>query len=1234
MDQFQEQFPEISDTASGAGFKKGLLTAMIELGAFLGALNQGWLADKISRKWSIMVAVLIFIVGSAVQTGSMDYSTLAGGRFIGGVGIGMLAMVAPLYISEIAPPEIRGTLLILQELSIVTAIVVAFYTTYGTRFIDGPWSWRLPFLIQMIPAVVLAVGVPFIPYSPRWLVGRGRDEEALAVLCTLRSLSSTDERVLREWCEIRSEAAYRKELSAERHPGLQDSSYYSRVMIHVHSYLDCFRKGCWKRTHVGIGLMFFQQFAGVNALIYYSPSLFAAMGLDYEMQLDMSGVLNILQMAACFWSLWGMDRLGRRPLLLGGATCMAAAHLIIAALMGKYQNSWPTHRAEAWGCVAMLFFFMLTYGASWGPIPWAMPAEVFPASLRAKGVAFGTMSNWFNNFIIGLITPPLIQNTGYGAYVFFCVFCVLAIVWVWFVVPETNGRTLEEMDHVFQDNPGELEQIHPRLSLHREFAHFPARSVASCNAFTMSSKQRKHVTTACIPCRESKVKCNGATPSCSYCLNKGRACHYQVGGDKRKLSLRFAIELLTGRVDQLSQYILDNGLPIPAATQENELALRNTLESVGLGHLKLTPDIPLSQNLNAETTSDYADLQSFHLPELDTVSPSLPGGSEFYLPIFSDDSAGVANGQFPEGLQNDLFLDQLWNFVSDDMIQPTSSNPTIPPTSCPEPQQEQGGTMNGEVEEIEELVNQLSERMGSLQVGSDGRVRFYGPTSHFNLMEMPAPDNLTIHRTVRKDGLNLLGRLGIDKEVPQELEDHLINLYFTWHNPSFYVVDRGMYIEARKKWRVDMEDTPYYSEALTNAMCCLGAAFVPRYHPEFVTYPKSVSDFFADRAKALLDIELDLPCVATIQAMVVLSAHDIGCKRDARGWLYSGMAVRLSFDLGLHIDMSPHVAEESISPAEAELRRIVFWGTYTTDHLWGFFLGRPFRINMEDVTVEKPGHHLISESIRKWSPYGLPESGTKDVSITDVLQLLSEHRVKLCEIMAPLGHALYGWSQIPGHTLQSLSERSTSKLLQWKQDLPLSLRVDLDDTSTMFLPHVLLLHMQYYQAIIHVHRPWMSKHHVQPPQGKNSIHARRTCINAGMAIANLLKVYEKQYTFRRMGIQAVSITCSAALMLIFASVTRTISSQNRVQEEKENEEDHEDYNTILSVCFRALEEFSLSWESAKRAQTFLTNLQRLWEARANAYNSSKRVIAQSRSRPQSQAPGPKRSRMSANMLHP
>ncbi|TQS32514.1 hypothetical protein Golomagni_07166 [Golovinomyces magnicellulatus] len=259
MDQFLEKFPEVSPDANGSGFKKGLMTAMIELGAFLGAMNQGWIADKFSRKWSIFYAVIIFLLGSALQTGAMSFGMLVGGRFVGGIGVGMLAMVAPLYISEIAPPEIRGTLLVLQELSIVTAIVIAFYTTYGTRHIQSEWSWRLPFLIQIIPALVLGAGAPFLPYSPRWLASRGRDHEALETLAKIRALPTTDDRVLREWLEIRSEAQYRKEVSQEKHPQLHDGTRWSRFKLQIAGYVDCFRKGTLKRTQVGIGLMFFQR---------------------------------------------------------------------------------------------------------------------------------------------------------------------------------------------------------------------------------------------------------------------------------------------------------------------------------------------------------------------------------------------------------------------------------------------------------------------------------------------------------------------------------------------------------------------------------------------------------------------------------------------------------------------------------------------------------------------------------------------------------------------------------------------------------------------------------------------------------------------------------------------------------------------------------------------------------------------------------------------------------------
>lgn len=479
MDQFLEHFPQVSDQASGAGFWKGLMTAMIELGALLGAFNQGWIADKISRRYSIIVAVVIFTVGSILQTTAVDYTMLTIARLIGGVGIGMLSMVAPLYISEISPPECRGTLLVMEEFCIVLGVVISFWITYYTRYMAGDWAWRLPFLLQMIPGFVIAAGVVVLPFSPRWLVSKGRNEEALQSLSKLRRLPISDKRIRQEFLDIRVEAQFHKEVDAERHPALQGDDMRSTFRRELASWLDCFRRGCWKRTHVGIGLMFFQQFVGINALIYYSPTLFETMGLDRDMQLIMSGILNMMQLVGVASSVWTMDSAGRRVLLLTGSVFMTLAQVVIATLVRLYGEDWPGHRQQGWTSVAFLLFYMLVFGCSWGPVPWAMPSEIFPSSLRSKGVALSTCSNWLNNFIIGLITPPLVHITGYGAYVFFAIFCALSFAWTFLLVPETKGRSLEQMDDVFGDGTSGEEQSRRQeietalLRTEREDPHLP-----------------------------------------------------------------------------------------------------------------------------------------------------------------------------------------------------------------------------------------------------------------------------------------------------------------------------------------------------------------------------------------------------------------------------------------------------------------------------------------------------------------------------------------------------------------------------------------------------------------------------------------------------------------------------------------------------------------------------------------------------------------------------------------
>jgi len=259
----------------------------------------------------------------------------------------------------------------------VLGIVIAYWITFGTRYMAGEWSWRLPFLLQMIPGFILAAGVIVLPFSPRWLASKGRNEEALQSLAKLRSLPASDRRVRQEYMDIQAEVRFHQQMNADKHPNLQGGGSKNAFLLEIASWADCFRNGCWRRTHVGIMIMFFQQFVGINALIYYSPTLFGTMGFDNNMQLIMSGVLNCLQLIGVTTSVWTMDTLGRRKLLLGGSVGMAISHIIIAVLVAKYSYDWSAYQTMGWVSAAFLLFYMVAFGASWGPVPWALPSGTF-----------------------------------------------------------------------------------------------------------------------------------------------------------------------------------------------------------------------------------------------------------------------------------------------------------------------------------------------------------------------------------------------------------------------------------------------------------------------------------------------------------------------------------------------------------------------------------------------------------------------------------------------------------------------------------------------------------------------------------------------------------------------------------------------------------------------------------------------------------------------------------------
>ncbi|KAJ5170248.1 transcriptional regulator family: Fungal Specific TF [Penicillium coprophilum] len=750
----------------------------------------------------------------------------------------------------------------------------------------------------------------------------------------------------------------------------------------------------------------------------------------------------------------------------------------------------------------------------------------------------------------------------------------------------------------------------------------------------MSQKRKHHASMACISCRESKVKqCDGGKPKCSSCMNKHRECRYQVV-DKRRLPLRVAIELLSSRVDQLCLFIRQNGLEAPPMPEEKDTALVKVLDILGLTEVHSAAvnnqadkkcsnpnstsavQNPLSDTSNSllssapgitdeiDSTWAQASPDSTSQKSQSNITMLSDPHSVSTLPMIDTENLDISTTQHcpPTDEHSDASLAN-WDWTLDFGTYITPSSPDIPEQSTellqppveqlerlPEPFEpavlETPPSLDSDTrstEEIEDLIDELSDRMGTLRFGPGGKARFYGPTSTFNLADAPVSTNTQTHRS-----LDYLDDTDWDRQVPLSLEDHLLTLYFTWQDPSFHVVDRELFEKGKTAWYRKAE-TPFYSEALCYAMCSLGAAFETRYHPSFVTFPKSLGEFFGDRAKELLEIELDSPCVATVQALVILSSHEIGVGSDTRGWLYSGMALRLAFDLALHIDLSPYVARGSVTAADAELRRTVFWAAYMVDHLVGFYLGRPFYTNMEDVTVKKPNNDVDHREPCKWTPYASPIPFDDNSELLDCMGAVSQQEVTLCELMAPCGYFLYGTSGIPRALLQQLNENNVAKLLNWKAQLPSYLQINLNDHTSPYLPHVLLLHMQYYQNLIYTHRPWMSKGYLQPqpPKGPGSSHAREMCINSAISIAKILVLYETRYTLRRINIKAVSITSSAVLLLLFAAVSQYKS-------EEENIIAH------LSTCFRALDEFSLSWQSANRAKDLLVRLQHKWEVRTRA----------------------------------
>ncbi|ORY04107.1 sugar transporter [Basidiobolus meristosporus CBS 931.73] len=420
MDRFKDRFGYADKPAL-----EGFITSSLTLGCLIGSLSASYMADRFGRKFSIMMAGFCFTIGAALQCSSFEIAQLLIGRIIAGLAIGVLSMVVPLYQSEIAPREIRGTLVSMQQLAITIGILVAFLVNMGTDKLTTDASWRIPLGVQGFPALTLSLLMFFLPKSPRWLMSQGHSEQAMHVL---QKLSNNPDEELEDITQtIRME----KEMAAP-------------------TWTELFRSGLRRRVFIGIAIQVFQQLTGINAIMYYAPTIFKSAGYHgNNAQLTATAINGAVNVGMTIPAVLYVDRIGRRPLLLIGAACMATTMVTLGALIAVYSPHHFEVLSAGKASIAMIYLFVAAFAFTWGPIGWIYPSEIYPNRVRAKCMSVTTASNWVFNFIIGEVVPPLMKSINWGLYIIFGACGVLMFIFVIFFVPETKGKSLEQIDHMF-----------------------------------------------------------------------------------------------------------------------------------------------------------------------------------------------------------------------------------------------------------------------------------------------------------------------------------------------------------------------------------------------------------------------------------------------------------------------------------------------------------------------------------------------------------------------------------------------------------------------------------------------------------------------------------------------------------------------------------------------------------------------------------------------------------------
>lgn len=392
---------------------EGFATGSLALGAIVGCIVAGRVADKYGRRPGMLLAAGIFAVSSLAMAFSPLRSIFIFSRFSAGIGVGMASMLSPMYIAEIAPAPMRGRMVAINQLTVVLGILLTNLVNYGLRN-AGPDAWRLMFGLGVIPSGLFLLGAYYLPESPRWLMKHGHKQKAQAILQRIGDGSFAADTI------HQIESALK---------GSKAKTNYGAI----------FKKAVFPAVLVGIGLAVFQQFCGINTVFNYAPKIFESIGASQDDQLLQTVFIGGVNLVFTLVAMVTVDKFGRKPLMLFGAGGLAIIYVLTVQLLGSGSA------VVSW----LLLAAIGTYAMSLAPVTWVLISEIFPTKIRDAAISTAVISLWVAYFILVFTFPILFEKLKDHTFYIYAGICALGFFFILFKVKETKGQTLEQLDQTF-----------------------------------------------------------------------------------------------------------------------------------------------------------------------------------------------------------------------------------------------------------------------------------------------------------------------------------------------------------------------------------------------------------------------------------------------------------------------------------------------------------------------------------------------------------------------------------------------------------------------------------------------------------------------------------------------------------------------------------------------------------------------------------------------------------------